>query len=477
MCKPESRSTAVRKFTWAEIEGSVGKTLSMTSVSKGGPAYTVIHGKVYDLSGDFLAWHPGSAVALSQLGKDASGAFEVFHSSAAYEVLGNYYVGDLAEGEVRKPNAFAEDVQELRAALDKMNIYESSLLYYSLKVLSNIAMMTASLAILFRYGNSPFAVILSGVIMAVFFQQSGWLAHDFLHHQVFKNRTLNTLSGYIIGNLWQGFSVTWWKVKHSTHHSTPNIHTEDPDISTMPILAWSEHALELFNDIPDDKLAHFMIENQNVLFFPILAFARLSWCWGSIKTVLPVAAKQLMIPDRALLIERITLALHWVWYLGAAFGATGSIGLALLWITVSQTVCGLLLAFVFVLNHVSDWICNVLGLLMFMGRFSKNGMPIFTVEESKDYGFYELQVVTGRDVKPTWFSDWFTGGLNYQIEHHMFPNIPRHNFHKVAPLVESLCRKHGVVYHRTGMLSGMSEVIGRLANVAQVARKKAAEKK
>lgn len=49
---------------------------------------------------------------------------------------------------------------------------------------------------------------------------------------------------YVFGNLFQGFSVAWWKNKHNTHHAVPNVHGADPDIDTMPLLAWSEHALE-----------------------------------------------------------------------------------------------------------------------------------------------------------------------------------------------------------------------------------------
>jgi fatty acid desaturase len=68
--------------------------------------------------------------------------------------------------------------------------------------------------------------------------RTGWLAHDFLHHQVFENRYLNQWIGYWVGNVAQGFSVGWWVDKHCTHHSAPNIHEHDPDIDTLPFLAW-----------------------------------------------------------------------------------------------------------------------------------------------------------------------------------------------------------------------------------------------
>ena len=77
-----------------------------------------------------------------------------------------------------------------------------------------------------------------------------------------------------------------------------------------------------------------------------------------------------------------------------------------------QMTCGLLLASVFSLNH--------------------NGMTVMSMEESKAVDYYTRQIITGRDVTPTAFITWFAGGLNYQIEHHLFPMLPRHSFHKVG---------------------------------------------
>ena len=60
------------------------------------------------------------------------------------------------------------------------------------------------------------------LIQALCWQQCGWLAHDFLHHQVFTNRSINNACGLFFGNFCQGFSVAWWKDKHNLHHAAPN---------------------------------------------------------------------------------------------------------------------------------------------------------------------------------------------------------------------------------------------------------------
>ncbi|TPX33608.1 hypothetical protein SmJEL517_g03585 [Synchytrium microbalum] len=440
-----SAKSNTRQFTWSEIEA----TSTIKRKQNGNaPTYIVINDKVYDVGGDFVKWHPGGNVVLSQAGMDATGAFDVFHQEATHEIMANFYVGDLAPGQVRKQSDFFNDVTRLRQEFEAKGYYESSKLYYLFKLLFNQSMWAISIAIMIRFPTNLFAVFVSGLIMALFFQQSGWLSHDFLHNQVFKNRSLNKAVGYFTGNVcqgklfmaWTSFSVSWWVNKHSTHHSTPNVHNADPDIDTMPILAWSEHALELFTDVDDATLAKFLVKYQPYLYFPILSFARLSWCHSSIRYV----ANNPNIANR--FVENATLALHWIWYLGFATRYLSTFG-ALLWFVTSQGGCGLMLASVFSLNH--------------------NGMPVLDQQEAREHDFYALQAITGRDVLPSIAADFFTGGLNYQIEHHMFPSIPRHNFHLIKEQTLALCKKHNVPYHATTFTKGTFEVLSRLADISK----------
>ncbi|KAJ3053165.1 hypothetical protein HK097_004897 [Rhizophlyctis rosea] len=439
----------VRKFTWAEIQKSAPNKIDLATAAAQ-PCYVAIHGKVYDLGGEFVSWHPGGAVALSQIGNDASAAFDVFHLAATHETLANFYVGDLLETEVKKPSAWAQDIAELRDLMDKTGMYKSDKLWYLGKVASTGSLALLSIGILYLWGHTLLGVLTAATVMAFFFQQSGWLAHDFAHHQVFSNRLHNTYAAYIIGNLWQGFSVAWWKHKHSTHHSVPNVHEADPDIDTLPFLAWSEYALEGFADLSDGALAKFMVAYQPIIYFPLLSFARLTWAIQSVLWNLPNSTKLARFPTLNR-IEQVAILGHYTWYLGAAFTLTPNPLYALIFLLSSQCICGFLLAAVFSVNH--------------------NGMPVYTPEQSKNMDYYELSIVTGRNVEPTMFNNWFTGGLNFQIEHHMFPTIPRHNLPRVQALVESLCKKHNVPYHTTSLMQGLAEVVGRLASVAGKARK------
>ncbi|XP_068412230.1 fatty acid desaturase 2-like protein FADS2B [Eschrichtius robustus] len=76
-------------------------------------------------------------------------------------------------------------------------------------------------------------------------------------------------------------------------------------------------------------------------------------------------------------------------------------------------------------------------------------------EENKDW--LSTQVLATCNVEQSFFNDWLTGHLNFQMEHHLFPTMPCHNYHKVAPLVRSLCAKHGLQYVNKPLLKAFGD--------------------
>lgn len=406
-------------------------------------AYLVIRDRVYDVT-KFVDEHPGGPIILTYAGFDATDVFAAFHEPASYKLLDKYLVGELCLEDKGKISDFVSEIRRLKVLFKDKGYFESSKLYYMFKILSNLSILAASVYFGTQF-TSPWLVCLGGLLMALFWQQSGWLAHDFLHHQVFTYRPINNLIGYMVGNLWQGFSVDWWKNKHNTHHAVPNVHGADPDVDTMPFLAWSEHALEGFADpTARTSLPKFLIDHQLFMYIPLLAFARFSW---ALQSILWVVNKKNI---KNYYTELTGLLLHWICYIYICYNCQSG-SLALNFIFSSQLGCGILLASIFSLNH--------------------NGMPIFSQSEGKKHDFYTLQVLTGRDVNPTAFMTWFSGALNYQIEHHLFPQLPRHSFHKVQPLVEALCKKHNVKYHKTGFFGGTKEIFSRLAAIQKSSQK------
>ncbi|CAI2192070.1 20408_t:CDS:2 [Funneliformis geosporum] len=442
------------------------KVLGIKGISDQHPWYIIVDNKVYDIK-DFVSDHPGGAVILTHIGKDSTDAFYNFHPEGTIEILANYYVGDISrEDIITSTEGFTQELREYKELFKKSNYFESSKLYYAQKVIHNLIIWAISVTILVKFGDNLFGVILSAAIMGLFWQQCGWLSHDFLHHQVFKNRKYNDLMGDFLGGICLGFAPTWWKDKHNTHHAAPNVHGQDPDIDTHPLLTWSEHALfDLFNpemakananDFPP-WFTRFMVEYQTLNYFPILGLARISWCFQSIFFVLPDGQNGKPANARMpiSLTEQLSIAMHYVWYF-YIFSFISSWKLMVTFFFASQVICGILLALVFALNH--------------------NGMAILTEEEAREMDFFVEQVITGRDIialnpKLQFVVDWFCGGLNYQIEHHLFPALPRHVFHKVQPIIQTLCEKHKIPYCKTTFYGGTKDVFNRLGQVSASSRK------
>jgi fatty acid desaturase len=475
--------------------------------------------QVYDIS----TWtdHPGGRVIYSAAGSDATDSFKAFHSPYAEGMLKKEFdgraVGWLEGQEAKKAlTPFEEDYRKLYVEIARRGLMQArfvispfpfrsfggplpslppwspdkrlpappppvpspsppracSGLYYTWKILFNLSILGFAAYLTIAYESLAIKMV-SALLVALFWQQCGWLAHDFAHHQVFRNRKLNDCVTLFVGNFCQAFSLEWWKNKHNTHHAIPNLHEStpeahdgDPDIDTLPFLAWSKRlvAKTLPGGTESGSFARFCVRYQAFLYFPILFFARITWVLQSLsyafqlelgffgsettkqKEVAAALEGKAAVPVASLrypIAERVLLVLHWTWYFILAFGPWNGPLVGLLYFFVSQTFSGLLLAVAFGVGH--------------------NGMQVF--DSDKKPGFAELQVRTTRNVEDKWLNGWFMGGLHYQVEHHLFPMVPRHNLSQIAPDVIALCRKHNVPYRCTGLIEGNKEVLSYLQDV------------
>lgn len=436
--------------------------------------WMVIRNKVYDVSG-WTTKHPGGRVLLTHAGGDATSVFTGFHSGQAWSTLEPFCIGECTES-VGVDNAFEREIRALVPEMQKRGLFKASALYYAFKFGSTTAIGLAGIAIAVL-GSTFASKMLSALVLAMFWQQCGWLAHDFAHHAVWRNRKLNDLTVLIVGGLYLGFSLDWWKNKHNTHHAIPNVHESatdahdgDPDIDTLPFLAWSKRLLKkvMPGGSEASPLARFLVANQALVYFPLLLFARATWAlqsfayvfrlgslyWGAVaKEEVEKKAQGAVgnvvdvhkVSLRYEVLERVALLAHWAWF-GALMALTMDATTAACYFAVSQTASGLLIALAFGTGH--------------------NGMLVYDADAKP--GFAELQVTTTRNVNDTMAGlvGWFMGGLHYQIEHHIFPTIPRHNLKAVRSLVEPICRKHGIPYRSTSLTTGTIEILQHLSTVA-----------
>lgn len=267
--------------------------------------------------------------------------------------------------------------------------------------------------------------------LSVVFVQVVFVGHDVGHQQVFNNRRANRLTGLVAGNLLTGLSFGWWVPKHNAHHAHPNQVDRDPDIGAG-VIAFTAEIANRYTGLPRRLVRH-----QAGLFFPLLTLEAVALHVASIQTL---ARRR----DRAALVEALLLATHVAIYLGLVFWLL-PLTHALAFIVVQQAVFGLYLGCSFAPNH--------------------KGMPVLSYDSEEN--FLSRQVMTSRNVRGGWFTNLLLGGLNFQIEHHLFPTMPRRNLAKAQPIVRDYCAAHELPYEQTGLISSYRQALSHLHRVGR----------
>jgi len=259
--------------------------------------------------------------------------------------------------------------------------------------------------------------MLGAVFLFLFFQQVSFLGHDSLHNSVFEDRITNHLYGIIVGNVCQGISGAWWKYTHNMHHVHCNEWERDPDITHIPILAVSKWMFLSSKEKGGKQLNIFgkiCIGIQYVSYLPIMLFARFNLYYQSIylcflrNKVASMPWQTLAMGSTINNLERAGLIVFWIWKI------------ALLFCLPNWTERLLF----FLLTNM------LMGILHTQITLSHWERPTYGRNEKYELDFYSSQIVTSRNLYCTRANSWFYGGLQYQIEHHIFPRMPRHNLKK-----------------------------------------------
>jgi fatty acid desaturase len=278
-------------------------------------------------------------------------------------------------------------------------------------------------------GNSWLQLLLGGAL-AIVFAQLAFLAHDAAHRQMFTSCRANEWAGLIHGTLLGGLSYGWWQNKHTRHHAHPNHVDKDPDVAPG-ILAFTPQARAQRRG-----LTAFLADKQGYFFFPLLLLEGLNLHARSVQRVLGRA------PMRRRWWELSFLSIRLVGYVVALLIVLPP-GKAAAFLGVQLGLYGLYLGCAFAPNHT--------------------GMPI--VPRNMKIDFLRRQVLMSRNVTGGWFVHFALGGLNYQVEHHLFPNMPRPNLRRAQPLVHQHCQTYGVTYTEKSLPVSLGAVVRYLNNV------------
>ncbi|MET7866299.1 fatty acid desaturase family protein [Micromonospora taraxaci] len=283
------------------------------------------------------------------------------------------------------------------------------------------------LGVLFvRLGPSWWQTVTAAGV-AVLLAQLAFLGHDAGHRQIFRSRRANDVVGLVCANLVNGISFGWWVDKHNRHHAHPNTEGRDPDLMVAPLSFTAGQAAA------QHGLRALFVRHQAALFFPLLLAEGLHLHGASVRAVVRRGGL------RRRRIEAGLLVVHFAGYLGAVFLVL-SWPQAIVFILVNQAVFGLYLGSSFAPNH--------------------KGMPILTEADNLDY--LRRQVLTSRNVRGGPLIDALLGGLNYQIEHHLFPSMPRPNLHHAQPLIRQFCAEHDIAYRETTLIQSWAQGLAHL---------------
>ena len=292
----------------------------------------------------------------------------------------------------------------------------------------NTILLTAGWTAVVLLGDS-WCQLLAAAWVAAVSGQIAFVAHDAGHGQIFRSRRSNDLLGLAHANLLLGVSYGWWVGKHNRHHSNPNHEDRDPDINIGAVAFTARQARARRG------LARMMARHQAYLFFPMLLGEAAHLHAASVRALLGGTIRRKRV-------ETLLLLAHLAAYLTALLLVLPPLR-ALVFVIMQQGLLGLYLGCAFAPNH--------------------KGMPVLSEQDELD--FLRRQALTSRNVRGGHLVDWVLGGLNYQIEHHLFPSLPRPSLRHAQPLVRAFCQQHGLPYCERTLLGSYTEALRHLRTV------------
>ncbi|KAH7154823.1 fatty acid desaturase-domain-containing protein [Dactylonectria estremocensis] len=294
---------------------------------------------------------------------------------------------------------------------------------------------------------------IAALCLGALWHQLVFAAHDAGHMGITHKFQIDTVIGIMIADFIGGLSMGWWKRNHNVHHIVTNAPEHDPDIEHMPLFAVSHRLLGSLRSTYYDRVMEYnavakvLLSIQTWTYYPLLALGRFnlyvqSWDYllaGRGPTKGPAAWHRWL--------EITGQIFFWIWF-----------GYGVLYKTIPDGWS----RFTFIMvSHITS---SPLHVQIVLSHFAMS-----TADLGPQESFAQKMLRTTMDVDcPEWL-DFFHGGLQFQVIHHLFPRVPRHNLRKTQKLVQEFCDEVGIPYALYGFANSNKQVIGRLAEVSRQA--------
>jgi fatty acid desaturase len=319
--------------------------------------------------------------------------------------------------------AHASDYTELSRRIKAAGLLRRRYAAYAVRTALLLLALAGGIAAVVLVGHSWWQLAVAAGL-GVVFAQAGFLAHDGAHRQIFESGKRNEWFSRVIANGIVGLGYGWWMQKHTRHHGNPNTVGKDMDLDPNLIVFTPEDAAGRRG------LAGWVLRRQGWLFLPAMSLTGLDLHVKTIRMLLTAGPGKHRGAEALLLTVRLLgLPVLLVLAAGPVIGATA--------LVVQLLVFGFLLGSAFAPNHI--------------------GMPLIGAEQRVDY--LRRQVLTSRNIVGGRLVDVGMGGLNHQIEHHLFPSMPSPNLREARRLIRDYCRELGVPYLERSLPTAMRDVV------------------
>lgn len=403
-----------------------------------GEYVVIIDGFVYNLT-KFVNHHPGGIPVLDLAkGTDATDAFVAYHPNWVFGKLKYYRIARVKDYQFTKGSRL---FLELRKTLEEAGLFKLNVWFYIRLTLILLVMWATCVGLVLYGPQMQITYIVSAIICAGMWHQASFFAHDAAHSEVTGDAKTDMIVSIFVANLLGGLSVGWWKNNHNVHHIITNDPERDPDIQHIPFFAISvKFTNNLYSKfykriLSFDRFSQFFISVQHIWFYTILAFGRfnlyfLSWSY-CLRKERTLHRKQ----------EIICMVLFWCWFI-PFLSCLPDTSTRILYVFISHTAT-LILHLQITLSHFA-----------------------MSTEVPLDASFAERNIRTSMDVECEPWMDWFHGGLQFQVEHHLFPRLPRRNLRKSRPYVVEFCSKMHLDLKGFGFIKSNSVVLSAMQEVA-----------
>jgi delta8-fatty-acid desaturase len=370
----------------------------------------IYRGRHYDLS-SFLDRHPGGREILERfVGQDATSVMHMTHDMRHMGVQKALQKLELGPAEDHPISSFDQDYLALEERFLAQGLFKPSLAWYAYKS----ALVLGLLALAFVVPG-PW---LKGVCFGLFIQQSAFIAHDTCHDAVVPRRYRRRVA-WFFGTVCFGLRHDKWQREHTIHHMVTSRPFEDPQMNTMPHLLYAFREAEAFERRKGRAITDWektKMGFQHLWLLPVLLlYGRINVVRGDVQRAWQERSRHYL----------GGYALHFgLWIALLAQGYREALAFWPAFIVTTLAVSGLI--------HLQLILSHAYAPRLFKEEQIASGM--------------RLQVISNQNITTTWLDDWFHGGLQHHIEHHLFPRLPRHNLAKIRPEVKALCERHGLPY-------------------------------